>query len=224
MTILLDAQQPLAVILPGICSTTTCGPAVRTSAPRRACSRCRRFRLLRHQRPPHRHRHCHQPVAVRPGRAAHTGAGLTCPARVRDDRTTSDPVSVPANGAVPALELPREATNSPGVLRAVQVARPAGAVVADNVYWQSQQRDDVGDPRNDSAGTRSTRSPGPTRPPLNTMPQTDLDVEARGGSQCRRDDHHAVQPHRPDRLLPTGPRCSPGVRIGDLPIRLATTT
>ncbi len=97
--------------------------------------------------------------------------------RVRDDRT-SDPVSVPANGAVPALELPREATNSRVFFVRCELLDPAGAVVADNVYWQSQQRDDVGDPRNDSAFSLNQVT-WADMTPLNTMPRTDLDVSAR---------------------------------------------
>ena len=54
----------------------------------------------------------------------------------------------------------------------------SGAVVADNVYWQSQQRDDVGDPRNDTAFSLKQVS-WADMTPLNTMPRVPLDVSAR---------------------------------------------
>ena len=53
----------------------------------------------------------------------------------------------------------------------------AGALVADNTYWQSQRRDDVGDPTNDQAfELRPAAWADMTA--LNTMPRGRLDVSA----------------------------------------------
>ena len=96
--------------------------------------------------------------------------------RVRDDRT-SPAVTVPANGAVPVLTLPRQAPTSRVFFVRCELLDAAGSVLADNVYWQSQQPDDVGDPRNDTAfALRQVSWADMT--PLNTMPRTVLDVSA----------------------------------------------
>jgi exo-1,4-beta-D-glucosaminidase len=58
-----------------------------------------------------------------------------------------------------------------------QVLRGAGEVVADSTYWQSQQRDDVGDPRNDQAFELRVAS-WADMTALNTMPRAALQVDA----------------------------------------------
>ncbi|MFN8100004.1 MAG: glycoside hydrolase [Mycobacterium sp.] len=96
--------------------------------------------------------------------------------RLRDDRSSGE-VAVPANGTAPALTLPREASNSPVFFVRCELLDAAGAVLADNVYWQSQRRDDVGDPRNDTAFSL-TQVSWADMTPLNTMPKTTLDLSA----------------------------------------------
>jgi len=49
------------------------------------------------------------------------------------------------------MTLPRVARDSRVFFVRAQVFDRAGKVVTENVYWQSQQLDDVGDPRNDAA-------------------------------------------------------------------------
>jgi exo-1,4-beta-D-glucosaminidase len=92
--------------------------------------------------------------------------------RVRDD------LSVTSGGAVQALTLPRVAWDSPVFFVRCQLLDNAGKVVADNVYWQSQQPDDLGDPRNDSAFELKQAS-WADMTALNYMTRVPLDVNAR---------------------------------------------
>lgn len=97
--------------------------------------------------------------------------------RVRDDRT-SGPVSTPSGGATQALKLPRPTRISEVYFVRCELLDAAGSVVADNTYWQSQQRDDVGSPADDWAfDLRQTSWADMT--PLNTMPRVPLRVTAR---------------------------------------------
>jgi exo-1,4-beta-D-glucosaminidase len=63
--------------------------------------------------------------------------------KMRDDRTTDD-LSVASGGSVEALTLPRMARDSSVFFVRCEVVDDDGTVVAENVYWQSQQRDDLG--------------------------------------------------------------------------------
>ncbi|WP_396921393.1 glycosyl hydrolase 2 galactose-binding domain-containing protein [Mycolicibacterium sp.] len=96
--------------------------------------------------------------------------------RVRDDRT-SDPVSVPSGGALRALTLPRVAPDSRVFFVRCELLDAAGAVIGENTYWQSQQRDDVGNPANDQAFDL-VQSSWADMTPLNTMAKTPLRVTA----------------------------------------------
>lgn len=96
--------------------------------------------------------------------------------RVRDDRFADD-VDVPASAAVPTLTLPRPAVGPVFFVRC-QLLDRGGTVVADNTYWQSQQLDDVGDPRNDSA-FELKQSSWADMTALNWLPQVPLQVSAR---------------------------------------------
>src|ERR1700730_9723807 len=96
--------------------------------------------------------------------------------RVRDDRT-ADNVSVASGGAVQALTLPRLAWDSRVFFVRCQLFDKAGALVSENVYWQSQQLDDLGDPRNDSAFELKQAS-WADMTALNHMTQVPLDVTA----------------------------------------------
>ena len=70
--------------------------------------------------------------------------------RVRDDRSAGN-IDVTPGGTAQALTLPRLARDSSVLFVRAQLLDRAGKVVSENVYWQSQQLDDVGDPSNDSA-------------------------------------------------------------------------
>lgn len=96
--------------------------------------------------------------------------------RIRDDRT-SPPLSVAPGAAAPALKLPREARDSRVFFVRCELVDATGAVIAENVYWQSQQNDDVGDVDNDwSFDARQATWADMT--PLNTMARAPVEVSA----------------------------------------------
>lgn len=68
---------------------------------------------------------------------------------LRADRS-SDNVNVPSGGAVQAMTLPRGLAASGVFFVRCELSDKSGNVIAENVYWQSQQGDDIGDPKNDS--------------------------------------------------------------------------
>ncbi|BBZ28646.1 beta-mannosidase [Mycolicibacterium madagascariense] len=96
--------------------------------------------------------------------------------RVRDDRTSA-PLNVPSGGTAAALVLPREARDSRVFFVRCEVLDAAGKVVDENVYWQSQRNDDVGNPNADFAFELRQES-WADMTPLNTMPRAALDVSA----------------------------------------------
>ena len=119
------------------------------------------------------------------------------------------------------MTLPRVALDSRVFFVRCELLDATGAVVADNVYWQSQQRDDVGDPRNDTAFSLKQVS-WADMTPLNTMAKVPLDVTR---APHRRNDGRRgvtitpVQPHQDRSRSSSVPRCCP-TRDGDeiLPI------
>jgi exo-1,4-beta-D-glucosaminidase len=68
---------------------------------------------------------------------------------LRQDRA-ADHVSVTSGGAVQAMTLPRGPADSDVFFVRCQLLDHSGKVIAENVYWQSQEADDIGDPDNDS--------------------------------------------------------------------------
>ena len=64
---------------------------------------------------------------------------------------TTDTLTVASGGSVAAMTLPRVARNSGVYFVRCEVVDDDGSVLAENIYWQSQQRDDLGDPTNDWA-------------------------------------------------------------------------
>jgi exo-1,4-beta-D-glucosaminidase len=100
--------------------------------------------------------------------------------RVRHDRT-SDDISVVSGDVVAALTLPRIAWDSRVFFVRCELFNQAGDRVTENVYWQSQRIDDVGDPRNDLA-FELKQSSWADMTSLNTMAQVPLRVSARGNS------------------------------------------
>jgi exo-1,4-beta-D-glucosaminidase len=98
----------------------------------------------------------------------------------------ADRINVSAGGAVEAMTLPRGLANSPVFFVRCQLTRHSGEVVAENVYWQSQQPDDVGDPDNDRAFD-STQTSWANMTALNYMPRVALDVTAQHESTLGQD-------------------------------------
>lgn len=96
--------------------------------------------------------------------------------RVLDDRS-ADGIAVGSNDSAKALTLPRQAPHSPVYFVRCELIDRAGSVIADNVYWQSQRRDDVGDARNDTAFAL-TQTSWADMTSLNSMPRAVLDVDA----------------------------------------------
>jgi exo-1,4-beta-D-glucosaminidase len=118
--------------------------------------------------------------------------------KVRDDRSAGN-IKVTPGGAVQALTLPRLARDSSVVFLRAQLLDPAGKVVSENVYWQSQQLDDVGDPRNDSAFELNQTS-WANMTGLNTMARVPLDVTAVRASNPG-DNRVTVRLHNPSQQV-----------------------
>jgi exo-1,4-beta-D-glucosaminidase len=114
--------------------------------------------------------------------------------RVREDRTAAN-LAVTSNGAVPALTLPQVARDSQVFFVRCELFDHAGRRIAENVYWQSQQLDDVGDPRNDWA-FELRQSSWADMTPLNSLPQVPLHVTAQ-----RTPEGAAVRLHNPTQRI-----------------------
>ena len=97
--------------------------------------------------------------------------------RTREDRITDD-LNVASGDSVDAMTLPRVARDSGVYFVRCEVVDKAGSVLAENVYWQSQQRDDLGDPTNDWAFQLKQVS-WADMTALNWMPKVPLQVSAR---------------------------------------------
>ncbi|MGB2589214.1 MAG: hypothetical protein WBG02_17925 [Candidatus Acidiferrum sp.] len=96
--------------------------------------------------------------------------------KLRDDRHTEN-LQVDSGGAIQAMTLPRFADSSPVFFVRCELLDANEKVLSENVYWQSQKDDDVGDPKNDSAfGLKPVSWADMT--PLNTMPQVPLELTA----------------------------------------------
>ena len=136
---------------------------------------------------------------------------------MRDDRTPTALDVAVRRCRASALTLPRVARDSPVFFVRCELLDAAGALLAENIYWQSQQRDDVGDPRNDQAfELRQVCWADMTA--LNPMPRAPLEVSARAAAGHGRG-HQAAQPGPTRRILRAGR--DPGHRDGDeiLPVQ-----
>jgi exo-1,4-beta-D-glucosaminidase len=96
---------------------------------------------------------------------------------VRFDRT-QDNLGVMSGGATQAMTLPPGPPDSTVFFVRCQLFDNARTMVADNVYWQSQQPDDLGDPDNDSAFELQQVS-WADMTPLNSMTPVALGVDAK---------------------------------------------
>jgi exo-1,4-beta-D-glucosaminidase len=118
--------------------------------------------------------------------------------RVRDDRNASN-LDVASGGAAQALTLRRLAGDSSVFFVRCQLLDKAGKVLSENVYWQSQQLDDVGDPRNDSAFELKQAS-WADMTGLNRMARVRLDVSAYR-SPNPGDDRVTIRLHNPSQQV-----------------------
>jgi exo-1,4-beta-D-glucosaminidase len=96
--------------------------------------------------------------------------------RVRDDRTSPE-LTVPSGDAAPAMTLPRTVWDSRVFFVRCELLDADGDVVANNVYWQSQRNDDVGDPNGDFA-FQSNQATWADMTALNYMAKVPLEVTA----------------------------------------------
>ncbi|MGB6834500.1 MAG: hypothetical protein WBE24_13670, partial [Candidatus Acidiferrum sp.] len=102
--------------------------------------------------------------------------------KVREDRHAEN-LQVDSGGAVQAMTLPRFPDSSAVFFVRCQLLDAKEKVLSENVYWQSQKDDDVGDPKNDSAfGLKPVSWADMT--PLNTMPQVPLELSAEHSSSA----------------------------------------
>jgi len=97
-----------------------------------------------------------------------------------DDRS-AEVAQLDAGGAVQAMTLPRYPNSSPVFFLRCDLLDSAGKLISENVYWQSQTGDDLGDPKNDRAFDLKPESWADMRA-LNTMPQVPLEVSAQKSS------------------------------------------
>ena len=118
--------------------------------------------------------------------------------RVRNDRT-ADNVDVASGGAAQAMTLPRIAWDSRVFFVRCQLFDRAGNVIGENVYWQSRQLDDVGDPRNDAAFELKQAS-WADMTALNYMTRVPLEVTARRVSGLD-EDRIAIRLHNPSKQV-----------------------
>jgi exo-1,4-beta-D-glucosaminidase len=89
----------------------------------------------------------------------------------------ADNLQVHSGSAVQAMTLSRFTDSSPVFFVRCQLLDANGKVLSENVYWQSQKDDDVGDPKNDGAfGLKPVSWADMTA--LNTMPQVPLELSA----------------------------------------------
>jgi exo-1,4-beta-D-glucosaminidase len=112
--------------------------------------------------------------------------------KLREDRHAEN-LQVEPGGAVQAMTLPRFPDSSDVFFVRCQLLRSDGKLLAENVYWQSQKDDDVGD--HDSAfGLKPASWADMTS--LNTMPQVPLELSAKRSSPAG-DDRITIRLHNP---------------------------
>jgi exo-1,4-beta-D-glucosaminidase len=118
--------------------------------------------------------------------------------RVRDDRSAGN-INVTRGGAVQAMTLPRLARDSSVFFVRAELLDWSEKVVSENVYWQSQRFDDVGDPSNDSAFELKQAS-WADMTGLNNMAQVPLDVTA-SKSRNPADNRVTIRLHNPSQQV-----------------------
>jgi exo-1,4-beta-D-glucosaminidase len=96
--------------------------------------------------------------------------------KVLDDRDAAN-IRIASGGAVQAMTLPRFPTSSPVYFVRCQLSDISGKVLAENIYWQSQKDDVLGDRKNDGAFALQQES-WADMTALNSMPQVPLELSA----------------------------------------------
>lgn len=100
--------------------------------------------------------------------------------KLRDERSAGR-IAVGSGGAVRAVTLPPGPADYPAFFVRCELLDDGGAVLAENVYWQSQQPDDVGPPANDTA-FESRQTSWADMTALNTIAQPRLEITASRGA------------------------------------------
>ena len=96
--------------------------------------------------------------------------------QVLDDRDAAN-IKLASGGAFQAMTLPRFPNSSPVYFVRCQLFDNSGKVLAENIYWQSQKDDDLGDRKNDGAFALQQAS-WADMTALNSMPQVPLELSA----------------------------------------------
>ena len=96
--------------------------------------------------------------------------------KVRDDRSAND-ISVPFNGAVQVMFLPRYPESSPVFFVRCQLFDGNGKLVVENTYWKSQKDDDLG-PRTNDIYMTLKQEKWSDMTSLNTMPPAFVEISA----------------------------------------------
>ena len=109
----------------------------------------------------------------------------------------ADKIQIDSAGAVEAMKLPRFPEISPVFFVRCELLDEKGKALAENVYWQSQKDDDVGDPKNDGAfGLKPASWADMTS--LNSMPKAALEVSAsRSGKVTDSGNRVTIRLHNP---------------------------
>jgi exo-1,4-beta-D-glucosaminidase len=97
--------------------------------------------------------------------------------RLRDNRGVGG-IDIGPGAAAAVMTLPPGPSDSRVFFVRCELLDAEGAVINDNVYWQSQVPDDVGPPSNDTAFD-SRQISWADMTPLNSMPRPALEVSAR---------------------------------------------
>jgi exo-1,4-beta-D-glucosaminidase len=118
---------------------------------------------------------------------------------LRDDRT-SEKLDVASGGTTRAMTLPREAPDSRVFFVRCELLDGSGTVIDENVYWQSQRNDDVGDPNDDSAFELS-QSSWADMTPLNTLAKAPLGVTAERSTNGEGKDEVTITLRNPGRQI-----------------------
>jgi exo-1,4-beta-D-glucosaminidase len=114
--------------------------------------------------------------------------------KVREDRHAEN-VQLAPGGAVQVMTLPRFPDSTAVFLVRCELFDGNGKKIVENVYWQSQKDDDVGDPKNDGAfGLKQTSWADMT--PLNAMTPVPLELSAKQ-TPAGDESHVTISLHNP---------------------------
>lgn len=114
--------------------------------------------------------------------------------KVRDERSING-ITVPFNGAIQVMTLPRYPESSPVFFVRCQLFDDSGKLVVDNTYWQSQKDDDLGARAHDGYMSLQ-QDQWADMTALNTMPPVALEI---GATQTKigQERHVTIRLHNP---------------------------